>query len=153
MLRLRRCRLRQTSLPPQCDPTECFCSQERLLRFSVERSFLQSKKSLYMQRAYTGHRKQKNGSAVFCIHRERGSSAKRYTKNTIDHSWSFSSSIQTILSVLDFHQIMRQHACGLYRRSGISPCPEEYHIYLLSYYNTNGKEVQCFSVKSRMKPI
>ena len=37
-----------------------------------------------------------------------------------------SSSIQTILSVLESHQILRSRARGLYRRSGISPCPEDY---------------------------
>ena len=40
----------------------------------------------------------------------------------------FSSFIQTILSVLEFRQIMRFHARGLYRRSGISPCPEDHNI-------------------------
>lgn len=45
---------------------------------------------------------------------------------------NISSSIQTILSVLEFHQILRLHARGLYRRSGISPCPEDIVIILLS---------------------
>ena len=36
-----------------------------------------------------------------------------------------SSSIQTILSVLELHQILPLPARGLYRRSGISPCPED----------------------------
>ena len=38
------------------------------------------------------------------------------------------SSIQTIRSVLELHQIMRQSASGLYRRSGIAPCPEDIFI-------------------------
>ena len=38
---------------------------------------------------------------------------------------SLSSFIQTILSVLESHQILRRRARGLYRRSGISPCPED----------------------------
>ena len=51
-------------------------------------------------------------------------------------SHTTSSSIQTVLSVLESHQILRDHARGLilsekhfsskaYRRSGISPCPED----------------------------
>ena len=58
-----------------------------------------------------------------------------------------SSPIQTILSVLESHQILRRNARGLYRRSGISPCPEEYHIYLLPYYNMKKNEFQgLFSI-------
>ena len=36
-----------------------------------------------------------------------------------------SSPIQTILSVSESHRILRRSARGLYRRSGISPCPED----------------------------
>ena len=41
-----------------------------------------------------------------------------------------SSFIQTILLVLELHQIMRFYARGLYRQSGISPCPEDTSIQL-----------------------
>ena len=41
----------------------------------------------------------------------------------------FPSSIQTILSVMELHHISKYlFARGLYRRSGITPCPEENHI-------------------------
>jgi hypothetical protein len=49
------------------------------------------------------------------------------------------STIQTILSALELHQIMRLRARGLYHRSGIhlhifmaqmSPCPEGYYFVL-----------------------
>ena len=41
-----------------------------------------------------------------------------------------SSFIQTILLVLELHQIVRFCARGLYRQSGISPCPEDISIQL-----------------------
>ena len=41
-----------------------------------------------------------------------------------------SSFIQTILLVLELHQIMCFYARGLYRQSGISPCPEDISIQL-----------------------
>ena len=41
-----------------------------------------------------------------------------------------SSFIQTIRLVLELHQIMRLYARGLYRQSGISPCPEDISILL-----------------------
>ena len=57
---------------------------------------------------------------------------------------NLSSSIQTILLVLEFHQILRIHARGLYRQSGISPCLEDTIIQLtdliidcyLCFFNT-----------------
>ena len=45
-----------------------------------------------------------------------------------------SSPIQTLLSVLEFHQVSRIAARGLYHRSGISPCPED--LFNLCYCNT-----------------
>lgn len=42
-----------------------------------------------------------------------------------------SSSIQTLLSASEFHRINAFGARGLYRRSGISPCPEDC-IHLLA---------------------
>ena len=42
-----------------------------------------------------------------------------------------SSFIQTLLSVLEFHQFMRFSARGLYRRSGISPCPEDKYLFFM----------------------
>ena len=44
----------------------------------------------------------------------------------------YSSPIQTILSVSESHRILRQSARRLYCRSGISPCPEEFHISFTS---------------------
>ena len=41
-------------------------------------------------------------------------------------TYDISSSIQTVLSVLESHQIMCSRTRGLYRRSGISPCPEDF---------------------------
>jgi len=59
----------------------------------------------------------------------------------------YSSPIQTILSVSESHRILRQSARRLYCRSGISPCPEEFHIsfavkklsrfFLRKYYQKN----------------
>ena len=45
-------------------------------------------------------------------------------KTNVSHAL-LSSIIQTVLSVLESHQIKRCSARGLYRRSGISPCPED----------------------------
>ena len=61
----------------------------------------------------------------------------------------FSSPIQTILSVLESHQILRQSARGLYRRSGISPCPEETIYVVMSHTDiplrhTPQKKNPCF---------
>jgi len=45
----------------------------------------------------------------------------------------YSSSIQTILSVPEFNRFNPFYGSrGLYRRSGISPCPEEWQFILLS---------------------
>lgn len=41
------------------------------------------------------------------------------------HPLRTSSFIQTLLSVLELHQVLRSRARGLYRRSGIAPCPED----------------------------
>lgn len=42
------------------------------------------------------------------------------------------SSIQTLLSVLEFHQVSHiSTARGLYRRSGITPCPEDMFIFYI----------------------
>jgi len=38
------------------------------------------------------------------------------------------STIQTILSAPEFHRIMHLRARGLYRRSGIAPCPEGFYL-------------------------
>ena len=52
--------------------------------------------------------------------------AKTSAKHTI---CTLSSPIQTILSVSESHRILRKNARGLYRRSGISPCPEEISFF------------------------
>ena len=44
-----------------------------------------------------------------------------------------SSSIQTLLSVLEFHQVSI-NARGLYHRSGIAPCPEDYYRTTIPQY-------------------
>ena len=42
-----------------------------------------------------------------------------------------SSFIQTILLVLELHQIMCRSTRGLYRQSGIAPCPEDNNYSVL----------------------
>lgn len=49
---------------------------------------------------------------------------------------SLPSSIQTVLSVLEFHQVNHYVGRGLYRRSGFSPCPEGYSIYFILLYHS-----------------
>jgi len=88
------------------------------------------KKPVCAEKADTGHRKQTKRQG-FSAAQKSGIYRFLHTKNT-ESRFVFSSSIQTILSVLDFHQIMRLRARGLYRRSGISPCPEEFVIIFTS---------------------
>ena len=77
------------------------------------------------------------------------SDKKRYTKKSPELNDSFraffirnqknrytSSFIQTILSVLELHQIVRHSVRGLYRRSGITPCPEDC-IFNIWLHNTS----------------
>ena len=52
-------------------------------------------------------------------------------KNRLPPQFHTSSFIQTVLLVLELHQICAEALRGLYRQSGISPCPEDLPIQML----------------------
>ena len=71
---------------------------------------------------------------------ERGCSELKFKQKSRSHDSKklllriLPSSIQTILSVPESHRFLRGCARGLYRRSGIAPCPEDifrFYCYVL----------------------
>ena len=109
----------------------CFCKQASAVIFSAWFSPLSNKL--------------KEAWRIFRLNKQNKADTHAQKNCTKTYRSYFSSPIQTILSVLESHQILRRNARGLYRRSGISPCPEELIFNLCHHYNTKNPEFQGFS--------